>query len=188
MEANKKLIDQLRQQLNESSFKGDELKKTIDLMVKQLETKDQMLAELQRQLDEKDIRIGEMNDAIGVLNNDVADLKNESQQKSQTISEQDRQLNMAYYVYGTKSELRTQNILAKNGDVLSGNYNKNYFTKIDIRKQKDIKLYSKSAKLLTSHPQSSYTLETDASKQLTLHITNPELFWHTSKYLVVLVK
>lgn len=187
MASNKKLIEQLRQQLNESSFKGEELKKTIDGLVSQLESKNKQLADLQEALNAKDMRITEMDAAINTLNNDVADLKNESSQKSQTISEQDRQLNLAYYVYGTKSELKEQNIMDK-GEVLKKDFNKNYFTKIDIRHQKEIKLYSKYAKLMTPHPASSYKLVTDASKQYTLQITHPEVFWSTSKYLVILVK
>ena len=71
---------------------------------------------------------------------------------------------------------------------MKSNFNRNYFTKIDIRVDKEIKLYSKSAKILTSHPSSSYTLQRDASKQYILRITNPEVFWSTSKYLVVQVK
>lgn len=188
MDSNRKLIDQLRQQLSESSIKGDEFKKTIEMMVSQLEAKDQQLAELRQMLDAKDVRITEMDEAINVLNNDVADLKNESSQKSQTISEQDKQLHVAYYVFGTKSELKEQKILDKDGNVMRGAYNKNYLTKIDTRNQKVIKLYSKYAKLLTDHPASSYKLEMDASKQYTLQITNEDQFWHTSKVLVIMVK
>ena len=72
--------------------------------------------------------------------------------------------------------------------MLQSNFNKSYFTKIDIRVDKEIKLYSKSAKLLTTHPAGSYTLTQDANKQYVLQITNPEIFWSTSKYLVILVK
>ena len=188
MEANRKLIDQLRQQLSESSLKGDEFKKTIELMVNQLEEKDLQLAQLREMLDAKDVRISEMDEAINVLNNDVADLKNESSQKSQTISEQDKQLHVAYYVFGTKSELKEQKILDKDGNVMRGAYNKNYLTKIDTRHQKEIKLYSKYAKLLTDHPTTSYKLEMDAAKQYTLRIIDDKQFWSTSKVLVVMVK
>lgn len=67
------------------------------------------------------------------------------------MTEQDKQLHTAWYVFGTKSELKEQKILQK-GDVLKGNdFNKDYFTKVDIRYDKEIKLYSKSAKLLTNH-------------------------------------
>ncbi len=72
--------------------------------------------------------------------------------------------------------------------MLRSNFNQDYFTKIDIRVDKEIKLYSRSAKLLTSHPAESYKLEQDANKQYVLRIENPSKFWSTSKYLVILVK
>ena len=96
-------------------------------------------------------------------------------------------MNTAWYVFGTKKELKDQRIV-EGGKVLQANFNKSYFTKIDIRVDKVVNLYSKSAKILTTHPSSSYTLTRDANKQYTLRITNPELFWSTSKYLVVVVK
>ena len=142
---------------------------------------------MRQQLEAKDIHITELDQTISTLNNDVAELKTESSQKTQTITEQDRELNTAYYVFGTKSELKEQGILSK-GEVLKSHFNKNYFTKIDIRVDKEIKLYSKKASLMTSHPAGSYTLNTDANGQYILRITNPQQFWSTSKYLVILVK
>lgn len=124
---------------------------------------------------------------INTLNTDVKNLKGENEQKTKTINNQDKQLNTAWFVFGTKKELKEQNILVK-GKVLQSNFNKNYFTKVDIRVDKEIKLYSKSAKVLTVHPSESYTLDTDSKGQYVLRINNPQLFWSTSKYLVVQVK
>ena len=67
-------------------------------------------------------------------------------------------------------------------------FNKDYFTRIDLRVTKTIKLYSKSAKLMTNHPEGSYSLEKDAQGQYVLRITNPQNFWSVSKYLVITVK
>lgn len=187
MQRNRELINKLRGQLRESSIKGDELKTTIDNLTKQLEEKDKQLQQLRAELDAKDIHISELDETINNLNSDVSNLKTESSRKTETINSQDKQLNTAWYVFGTKRELKDQRIL-DNGKVLQGNFNKNYFTKIDIRDTKEIKLYSRSAELKTQHPGSSYTLTRDANKQYVLRITNPQLFWSTSKYLVVLVK
>ena len=117
----------------------------------------------------------------------MSDLKTESSQKSATIQAQDKQLNTAWFVFGTKKELKEQRII-DGSRVLESNFNKSYFTKIDIRVEKEIKLYSKYAKILTMHPSDSYTLQKDANKQYVLRITNPQIFWSTSKYLVILVK
>lgn len=90
-------------------------------------------------------------------------------------------------MFGTKRELREQRILQR-GDVLKSNdFNKDYFTRIDLRVTRTIRLYSKSAKLMTSHPASSYSLDKDAQGQYTLRITNPQAFWSVSKYLVITV-
>ena len=187
MKLNRELIAKLQKQLESSTLKGGQLKKTIDNLTAQLEEKDKQLLALREELDKKDIHISELDETIGNLNTNVSNLSADNQQKAETINAQDKQLNTAWYVFGTKKELKGQHIL-EGGKVMNGNFNKNYFTKVDIRNTTEIKLYSKSAKLLTAHPASSYSLTHDASKQYVLRITNPQIFWSTSKYLVVLVK
>ena len=187
MKENRTLIEKLRRQLRESSVKSDNLKKTIENLVAELEEKDNQLQQLRAELDAKNIHIAELDQTISGLNDNVTNLQTESSQKSATIQAQDKQLNTAWFVFGTKKELKEQRIIE--GDrVLESNFNKSYFTKIDIRVEKEIKLYSKYAKILTMHPSDSYTLEKDANKQYVLRITNPQIFWSTSKYLVILVK
>ena len=187
MKQNKELINKLKQQVRESSVKGDQLKKIIDNLTEQMQQKDQQLQALREELDRKDIHIAELDEQVADLNENVANLKQENTQKAETISTQDKQINSAWFVFGTKKELKEQNILDK-GEVLQANFNKDYFTKIDIRIDKEIKLYSSSAEILTNHPAGSYTLQRDAKKQYVLRITDPQAFWSTSKYLVVQVK
>lgn len=187
MQRNRELITKLRQQLRESSFNGDQLKRTIDALTGQLEEKDRQLQALRMELDSKDIHISELDETINNLNTSVSNLKAESTAKTETINSQETQLNTAWYVFGTKHELKEQRIIDGNR-ILEANFNKNYFTKVDIRVDKEIKLYSKSAKVMSMHPASSYTLTQDANKQYILRILNPQIFWSTSKYLVILVK
>lgn len=208
MKENRELIKKLQQQLRETGFKGDAMKKTLSQLTNQLSRKETDLKQLRAELESKNIHIKELDETITGLNTDVATLKTdkenlttekenltkekenlqtESNQKTETINTQDKQLNTGWYVFGTKSELKAQRIL-DGGKVLQGAFNKNYFTKIDIRVNKEIKLYSKSVRLLTAHPGSSYTLTTDTNGQYVLRITDPQTFWSTSKYLVVQVR
>ena len=187
MQQNRELINKLRNQLRQSSVNADQLRRTIENLTRQMEEKDAQVKELQAELQAKDIQIDELHQEVTNLNNNVTALKEETTQKTQTITSQDKQLNTAWFVFGTKKELREQRIY-DDGKVLEANFNREYFTKIDIRVDKEIRLYSRSAKLLTSHPASAYTLTQDANKQYILRITNPQLFWSASKYLVVLVK
>ena len=208
MKENRELIKKLQQQLRETGFKGDAMKKTLSQLTNQLSRKETDLKQLRAELESKNIHIKELDETITGLNTDVATLKTdkenlttekenltkekenlqtESNQKTETINTQDKQLNTGWYVFGTKSELKAQRIL-DGGKVLQGAFNKNYFTKIDIRVNKEIKLYSKSVRLLTAQPGSSYTLTTDTNGQYVLRITDPQTFWSTSKYLVVQVR
>ena len=187
MKQNKELINKLKQQVREGTVKGDQLKKIIDNLTQQMEVKDKQIQALKEELDKKDIHIAELDEEVANLNTNVNSLKEENTQKGETISSQDKALHTAWFVFGTKKELKEQKIL-DDGEVLRSNFNKEYFTKIDIRIDKEIKLYSKSAEILTDHPASSYTLQRDANKQYVLRINDPQSFWSTSKYLVIQVK
>ena len=146
------------------------------------------IEELQTELASKNIRIQELDAAVSDLSAAKESLAAENEAKAKTVAEQDKSLNAAWFVFGTKSELKAQKIL-QSGDVLkSADFNKDYFTQIDIRTTKEIKLYSKRAELLTTHPTGSYELVKDDKGQLTLKITNPAEFWSVSRYLVIQVK
>ena len=187
MQQNRELINKLRSQLRQSTVNGEQFRRVIDNLTHQMEDKDAQLQQLQADLQAKDVQIGELTDQVTDLNSNITILQEESSQKTQTITSQDKQLNTAWFVFGTKNELKEQRIYA-DGKVLQSNFNRDYFTKIDIRVDKEIRLYSRSVKVLTPHPAAAYVLTQDANKQFILRITNPQLFWSTSKYLVVLVK
>ena len=192
MEQNRVLINKLRQQLKSSTVKADALQKALDNLTKELEAKDQQIAQLKAELEAKDIHIRELDQRVTELHADVSNLTEENTHQQQTITNQDRELNTAYFVYGTKSELKKQGILDGGGlfkkSKVSSNYNTEYFTKIDIRQQKEIKLFSKKADIKTSHPSGSYSLDEDENGQYVLCITDPHRFWSASKYLVIVVK
>ena len=189
MQLNKERIAKLREQLKESSFNTSKLQATIESLNKELESKTARIEELQAKLDSKNAHIAHQDKQISELNTNVNSLTADNAAKARAVEQQDKQLNTAWYVFGTKKELREQHILEGTNKVLKGNnFNKDYFTKIDIRVDKVIKLYSKSAKLLTNHPAGSYSLDKDARGMYTLRITNPTTFWSVSKYLVVVVK
>lgn len=192
MKLNRELISNLQQQLRNANQSDKRTKAKLEEMVnnynKQLEDKQKQIDELRAQLAERDIKIAEQGEQINALNTSVNDLSQKNEEKARTVAAQDKELNTAYYMFGTKKELREQRIL-KSGDVLKSNdFNKDYFTRIDLRVTKQIRLYSKSAKLMTNHPAGSYTLEKDAQNQYVLRINNPQEFWSVSKYLVIIVK
>ncbi|MBR1667492.1 MAG: hypothetical protein IJ693_04335 [Bacteroidaceae bacterium] len=187
LEENKRKIEELQSKLKSSSINSSKLKEAINSLTQQLNEKNAELENLRAQLAEKDVQIEELSGTVNTLKDENAQVKQQKEQTEEIAKNQDAQLNTAWYVFGTSKELKQEGILSK-GEVLQGNYNKNYFTKIDIRKVNVIPLESKSATLLTTHPAGSYTLLKDSKGEYTLRITDAAKFWSVSKYLVVKVK
>lgn len=193
LQDNRNRIAELEEQLKNSKYASSQLKKAITNLKEELAAKTQQIETLQIELASKNIRIAELDDAVAGLNQNVADLTAENKAKEAMVASQDKALNVAWFVFGTSSELKDQKIISKKflqkTKVLEDDdFNKDYFTQIDIRTDKEIKLYSKEAKLLTAHPEGTYELKKDAKGQLTLVITNPNKFWSISRYLVIEVK
>ena len=193
LQSNRDRIAELEAQLNNGKYASSQLKKTVANLKKELEAKSLQIETLQEELASKNIRIAELDDAVAGLSQDVEKLKADTVAKEAVVASQDKALNAAWFVFGTSSELKEQKILSKKflqkAKVLEGDdFNKDYFTQIDIRRDKEIKLYSKDAKLLTVHPEGTYELVKDEKGQLTLKITSPNKFWSVSRYLVIEVK
>ena len=189
---NRQRIAELQQMLRNANQTNTETKKAYEAMVEefnhQIEAKTEEIARLRQQLEEQNIRIAEQDEAIDRLHEDVEDLTQKNAEKERTVAEQDAAIHTAWYVFGTKKELREQHIMDRDNVMSSDQANKDYFTKIDIRVTKKIPLYSKSVEIKTSHPAGSYTLDKDAQGLYTLRITNADTFWSVSKYLVIVVK
>lgn len=188
MNANRHRIAELQQKLKRSNNNSVQLQKAIESMQAELAEKGKQIESLQAELAAKNIRIQELDNAVTELKGDKENLTNENQAKANTVAQQERAINTAWYVFGTKSELKAQNILIKGQVLKNSNYDKSYFTQIDIRTTKEINLYAKRANLLTSHPAGSYGLEKDEKGQMVLRITNPSEFWSVSRYLVIQVR
>ncbi len=194
MEENKAQIAKLEDMLKKSRNNSAQMKRALESLTKELVEKTQRIEELQAELASRNIRIQELDAAVSGLTTDKEMLTAENEAKAKTVAEQDKALNTAWFVFGTKKELKDQRILSsgglfKKGEVMKdADFNKDYFTQIDIRTTKEIKLYSKDADVLTTHPAGSYALEEDSKGQLIMKITKPEEFWSISKYLVIQVK
>ena len=97
MQHNRELIARLQQQVREGSSRSEELRRTINNFVKELEAKNNELQQLRTELQEKDIRIAELDNTVSTLNSDVTELREETAKKTETINNHDYQLNNPFY-------------------------------------------------------------------------------------------
>jgi len=137
------------------------------------------LAKLNIVIEETAMRVDTL---TGVVKTQGSKLKDQSQ----TIAAQDAALNTAYYIIGTAKDLRKNAVIGK-GDKILADFNKDLFTKIDIRKVSEISILSKHAKVLSNHPTASYKLVGDKKMIQSLQIVDYKLFWSNVKYLVIMV-
>jgi DNA repair exonuclease SbcCD ATPase subunit len=181
MDKNKQKISALKAKLAKSNGKVEELEKMITFLTTQVEEKDLEITDLKNQLER--------------LNIEVTEITAKYEEKAEESNQKTDQLNTAYYAVGTAKELKEKGVLTKEGGFiglgktkkLSGDFNKNYFTKIDITQTKSINLNAKKAKLITTHPSTSYKIEgVKTADKLT--ITNSQEFWGASKYMVIILE
>ncbi len=190
---NKQNLKKLQSKLKKANMKVAELQKTIESLTKQMEEKDQQIQDLTNKLAQAGLDIQSLNAQIKIMSAGIDSVAQISESKSKVIEEQTVQLNTAFYVIGTTKELKTNNIIIKEGGVLgmgrtsklSDNFNQDYFTKIDQTKQKSFVLSAKKAVVLTSHPSGSYEIMGDKKRADSLVIKDVKLFWSVSKYLVI---
>jgi len=109
----------------------------------------------------------------------------------------DNELNQVFFVYGSKSELLDNQIIRKKGgllglgavNILKDDFNKEYFTSVDLRKLENIPVAGKQLEILTEHPKNSYEIVKDDQDLISeIKINNKDAFWEGSQYLVMVTK
>ncbi len=185
---NKKLIETLNEKSKSSAVKSGELNRMIANLNKRIKDKDTEIATLREDLEKMNFKVVELNSTID-------ELAIENMKKNKDLEQSIAEKNTAYFAYGTYDELNSKNVLTKEGGflgigkqkTLKNNFNTEYFSVIDKYKTKSFLIYSKEAKLVTNHPEGSYEFKGTDDQVDSLVITNPDEFWRTSKYMVVLV-
>jgi hypothetical protein len=184
---NRERISQLERKLNQSSKQNKILASTIERIQNELNEKSALITTLQEQLNQKEIKISELNNTINTITTDLENLRDTSNTQQQIINAQDENLNSVWYCIATRRELKEAGILSS-GSIFKdkkGEADMSIFVKADLRKLHTIFLNSRSVKLLSTHPEGSYSFEKSDDKLLTLIINNPEKFWSVSRYLVI---
>jgi len=187
--------------------------KTLGLLMSENENK---IMQLKVALKNADYQMGEFEEMIMSLTEDVEMKNREIFQLQQELENLDGafselfvayeeqteelailkdELNTAYFTFGSKSELTDNGVITKEGgfigigkiNKLKDDFNKNYFTEVKISELTEIPLGVKKADIVTSHSSDSYELIGEDQIEKIV-IKDAVKFWETSNYLVVVVK
>jgi hypothetical protein len=178
-------IAELEEKLNESDLKNTKLQKTVRRLKKDLEAKNAEIGKLYKELEAKNFQIDSLLVENKMSNQRAAELLALSEAQLAQLNQQDLAIHTAYFFMGTKKELKANGINVKDKDT---GYRTSLFTPVDVRTFDRLETDSKSAKILTKHPEGSYQLVRGEDKKYTLVIKNPTSFWNASKYLIIQIK
>lgn len=191
LKKNKADIDKLNKKLKSNSGQMSGLKATIDRLNTELVERANTISELQTSLAVRDEQIASLQTDVQALTENVEVLSGQTAEQAAKIKEQDKELNTAYYMFGTSKELKEAKVVSGgflvSPKILKESIEKSKFIKIDIRDTKSIPVYDKKAKLLSDHPSDSYTLDKDAKGNIVIKITDYKRFWSLTKFLIVQV-
>ena len=192
MTENRARLDSLSDALDKANRNNANLRAHVKKLQAQLVEKEEMIADLMAQIQEKDGQISFLNTQVEGLNNDLNNANNTIENLNNEKTAQTNEMNTVYYINGTAKELKAKGVILSAKKVLQNDVPTQEFTKGDMRDLTSIVYNTKKAVVLSTHPADSYNLvkgiDADGKKIVTLEITNPEMFWKVTKYLVVLTK
>ncbi len=196
-----KAIDRL---LRENRAKIESLQRSAAQLRKanlRIDGLEKMIADMNRLLAEKKAEVEQLRESLVRMGDEVKSLTEEVAVRSAEVEnlsgekvELQNQLNTVYYIVGAEKELRDAQIINKQGFIgrtltVGRNSNFDSFTMADSRLLSEVLVGQKKATLVTSHPEGSYELVTDANKVVEkLIITDPVRFWESSKILIISYK
>jgi len=175
----KESADYRKDLINKISGRMEELQKENALLKQQIDKETQDISNLTSELEAQGVEISQLRVSLSELNENIVVLTAE--------------LNSVYYLVGTRKDLKRDSVIVKKGiggaATLSDQTDKSKFIGIDKSSDKVINLTGfKKVELVPARPEGSYKLETENDLIVRLNITDPDQFWETSKFLVIVVK
>jgi hypothetical protein len=198
IEENKKKIEELTRQSEKLSTENGALAKIAKQTSERIRKQENEILNLKQLLAMEEFKVADLNNKMDEMQVASEVLTSEKNALSESNLHLEKDLNKAFFTYGTYEELKTKNIIEKKGgilgigkkNILANAFFKNraYFTELDVRDTKDIPIRGQKPKILTFHPEDSYEWKTTSNEYSSLHIKSPEDFWSTSRFLVVEVR
>lgn len=155
-----------------------------------------LVESLKQTLQERERSIAALEARIQGLESTVAEKTQVIQAKEELISEQQKMMNTAYYVVGTKDELKQKGIIRDEGGflwgllgsttVMASDFDESLFTPIDKTKDETIHVGGTIREILPRRKPESYATAQPDKSTSDLTIGSPQKFWQ-DRYLVIVL-
>lgn len=193
-EQRKKVAELESRMGRENEASTAKFKAIISNLQMQIRQKEEMIAQLQQDLENKNIDIQNLRSHVARLNDNVTSLTQTNTEQQEVIKAAESEItnmSVAYVKIGTKKELSAAGLL-KGGlfskkKVNLSSVDNSLFRTIDIRKTTSFEIPGKDVSVKSQHPRSSYNILNNGNSSV-LEITNTAQFWSVSHYLVIQYK
>jgi len=182
LKENRKKIADLQSKAKSAYNKIAGLNELIDNLKKSLQDREQSIALLETRVKGLEFEVQEKTQAIAV--------------KDVTIDQQLRKINTAYYVVGTRRELKEKGIITDEGGflwgllgsttIMSTNVDPMLFSAIDKTKDETIHVGGEVDEILPRRSSDSFTLARPDKESSDLTIISPSRFWQDNYLVIVL--
>lgn len=180
-------IELLKKEVSQSKKSMKSLQALIDNMQKSLEEKDGQIVLLKKELEKVNVRVQTVERSFDSLAISHA-------RRGARIEQQTEVINTVFWATGNYNTLKDKKVIssggflnARSGARISSDLNQDFFKSADRRKLLEIPLGTRNIHFATNHPSSAYELVKTDFMIEKLVITDPEAFWSSSRYLVVIL-
>lgn len=185
---NDKKINRLAWRLRKMGIKNDTLQSLVKHLYSEIADKEEEIASLQAQL-------GKANDSIKAVNTRFGDSMMVIRNQRAQVLTLKTEITTVYYTTGTMKNLQDKGVIDKVGGFIgigriaqmNPRASSSLFTQSDLVTLHGISLNGKFRRLVTAHPDGSYSIKA-GDKSDSLLITDANSFWSRSKYLVVITR
>ena len=192
-------LEHIHGNLENSKYKVAQMQEELYQLYELEQVDEAVILELEMELDDaaeeifiRDAAIVELHETVVEEDIEIAVLV-EAYNEQEAISEVlYSALNTAYFIAGTNKELTDYGIIDAEGGFLgmgrvkslAADADVDFFIPIPMDMTDEIDLLAKKAKLLTNHPESSYSLSGDKEIEI-LEILDKAAFWDKSDFLII---
>ena len=180
-------IDLLKKEVGESKRNMKSLKALINNLQEKLEEKDGQIVLLKKELEKVNVRIQTVERSFDSLAVSHA-------RRGARIEQQTEAINTVFWATGSYTTLKEKKAIssggflnARSGARISSDFNQDYFKSADRRKLLEIPIGTRNIHFATNHPSTSYELVKTDFMIEKLRILDPDAFWSSSRYLVIIL-
>lgn len=188
LQENKKKVADLTARLKKANLDNKDFECKMQVLQDQLAMQNAEVDKLTAILQAKDVEIEQWKELNTKLSNSVDSVSRVASVAFDDIAKLTDDKNTAFYIVGTKSDLKAKGITETSGlfsRKVSGDVDNSLFTKVNWTEISSIPTHCKRIKLISTHDENSYVEEKDEEGYITIHIKDKEAFWKMSKFLVV---